>query len=645
MAVATSLFACGGSPRLGPKPATLGRGEIDALPASVFEIVLEKWENPAIVYDGEPPRHLLPAAVRDDKYVPICTAFAIAPDRFASAEHCFSLSTPLHDNRRWLRDRAGQVHPIATFSRYSQRRDLVEFTLASLPAGVVPLRPGAPPAVGDTVYTVGTALAEGIAVRSGDVASFTPEEVRGEWQFIRFSAPASPGNSGGPLLDTRGHVIGVVVRKTESENLNFATPIAELANAPTDRAEMLLRLGEHESGKSTRRDTEAPTAPLPATIDELVHAPGLAYLTAQAEVRAEFEREHAATIFPTAPDLPAALAVADVDYYLGVIDRGSSGRWEATTPTYKEFDVDEDQRMWVTTAFEKHVALVIAKPAALSLLEFVRSPRQFLDAIFRGLVINASFGDAKVRILSLGDPATVRTWSDALGRPWTIARWRHSQFHDMLLACTPVPVGVACVDMEGVTPKVDDAEAYFELNVRRYTLSYEGPLDAWREFLALPPDLRPAVLADAVLAEPASGLRLHGAAFDFHLGAPPLGELPYLYVDVEYASLVPLAQRVMGVRLSMGGGDKHEYYATFRDAPPPAGADEDAVAYWEELRAGKAPYDGSIEQVDDGARTRVVRERAGVITQAYCFGSTKAAVPAKDLAARCRQLADASSYK
>jgi serine protease Do len=645
VALTTALLAsCGGGAALGPKPAALARADIDALPDSVFELVVAKWENPNIVYDGERPVHLLPAAVRDDKFIAVCTAFAIAPDRFVSAEHCFSLYAPFHDNRRWVRDRHGEVHAVATFTRYSQRRDLVEFTLASLPRTVAPLRPGAPPAVGDTVYTAGAALSQGIAMRSGDVASFTPEEVRAEWQFIRYSAPASPGNSGGPLLDTRGDVIGVVVRKTENENLNFATPIAELGNAPTDRAQMLLRLGEHESGKSTRRDSETPTAPLPATIDDLVHAPGFSFRKAQAAVRAEFEREHAATIFPTAADLPAALASADVDYYLGVVDRGSSGTWEATTPTYKELDVGDDQSLWVAAPFEKHAAIVVAKPPALDLLDFLRTPRLFADALYQGLVLHASFGDAKVRILSLGEPASVRSWSDALGRPWIIARWRRTQFHDMVLACTPVPVGVACVDMEGVTPEVDAAADYFELNVRRYTLSYDGPLDTWREFLALPSDLRPKVLADVTLSESASGLRLRGAAFDFHV-AGALAERPYLYVDVEYASLAPLAQRVMGVRLSMGTSDKNQYFATFRDVAPPPGADHDVVEYWEELRAGKPPYDGSIEQVDDGARTRVVRERAGVVTQAYCFASTKAAVPAKDLTARCRQLADASAYQ
>src|SRR5262249_4254588 len=46
-----------------------------------------------------------------------------------------------------------------------------------------------------------------------------------------FSAAASPGNSGGPLVDERGRVIGVVLRKSPAENLNMALPIGELVDA------------------------------------------------------------------------------------------------------------------------------------------------------------------------------------------------------------------------------------------------------------------------------------------------------------------------------------------------------------------------------------------------------------------------------
>jgi putative serine protease PepD len=51
--------------------------------------------------------------------------------------------------------------------------------------------------------------------------------------YIQFSAPISPGNSGGPVLDAGGRVIGVSVSKavaTGAEGLSFATPVAEVCS-------------------------------------------------------------------------------------------------------------------------------------------------------------------------------------------------------------------------------------------------------------------------------------------------------------------------------------------------------------------------------------------------------------------------------
>jgi S1-C subfamily serine protease len=47
-------------------------------------------------------------------------------------------------------------------------------------------------------------------------------------QWIQMSVPVSPGNSGGPLFNMRGEVIGITTAKVGGENLNLAIPVNEL---------------------------------------------------------------------------------------------------------------------------------------------------------------------------------------------------------------------------------------------------------------------------------------------------------------------------------------------------------------------------------------------------------------------------------
>ncbi|HEY8287755.1 MAG TPA: serine protease, partial [Acetobacteraceae bacterium] len=87
------------------------------------------------------------------------------------------------------------------------------FSLASPPAEDA-LTPDTRPPLNQVVYSVGNALGTGIVIRDGLYTSDTPEQQDGSWKWMRFSAAASPGNSGGPLLDASGKLIGVVLMKS-----------------------------------------------------------------------------------------------------------------------------------------------------------------------------------------------------------------------------------------------------------------------------------------------------------------------------------------------------------------------------------------------------------------------------------------------
>jgi S1-C subfamily serine protease len=79
----------------------------------------------------------------------------------------------------------------------------------------------AAPTVGADVVVIGSPYGFDGTVATGVVSALREER-------IQFSAPVSPGNSGGPLIDGDGVVIGVVVEKVsaqEAEGLSFAIPM------------------------------------------------------------------------------------------------------------------------------------------------------------------------------------------------------------------------------------------------------------------------------------------------------------------------------------------------------------------------------------------------------------------------------------
>src|SRR3546814_7242353 len=151
---------------------------------------------------------LLPFQQRNDKYYSIGTAFSIGGGRYVTAAHVLMTGA----NSLWgppaLRDNGGKVYAIDKIVKFSMQQDFVVFTLAQQPgAGVLELDTDA--AAGQIVCSVGNAYGPGVVLRDGLYTSDTTEQPDGRWNWLRFSAAAPPGNSGGPLLAQDCKVTGV----------------------------------------------------------------------------------------------------------------------------------------------------------------------------------------------------------------------------------------------------------------------------------------------------------------------------------------------------------------------------------------------------------------------------------------------------
>jgi S1-C subfamily serine protease len=81
--------------------------------------------------------------------------------------------------------------------------------------------------VATKAYVIGTPKGYGFSISDGLVSQI--RHVDGFPQY-QVSCPISPGNSGGPVLDDRGRVIGIVSwTKSDAQNVSFAIPSREVA--------------------------------------------------------------------------------------------------------------------------------------------------------------------------------------------------------------------------------------------------------------------------------------------------------------------------------------------------------------------------------------------------------------------------------
>jgi len=78
---------------------------------------------------------------------------------------------------------------------------------------------------GDSVVAIGFPfhgmLTSDFTVTTGIVSSLSG--MRNDARFLQISAPVQPGNSGGPLIDTTGQIVGVVTRKLDGLRMAVAT--------------------------------------------------------------------------------------------------------------------------------------------------------------------------------------------------------------------------------------------------------------------------------------------------------------------------------------------------------------------------------------------------------------------------------------
>lgn len=121
----------------------------------------------------------------------------------------------------------GATCDVAGFLDYDETKDLA---LLQVDSGRRPLLElsTSKPAVGTRTYVIGSP--KGYEFSIGDGLLSQVQHVDGFDQY-QLTCPFSPGNSGGPILNNQGTVLGVAAwTRNGAQNVNFATPAYEAFN-------------------------------------------------------------------------------------------------------------------------------------------------------------------------------------------------------------------------------------------------------------------------------------------------------------------------------------------------------------------------------------------------------------------------------
>jgi serine protease Do len=122
---------------------------------------------------------------------------------------------------------------VTGFIDYDETKDIALIKVESKGRPFLPLAKTVP-SIGAKMYVIGSP--KGYEFSIGDGLLSQIQKVDGFNQY-QLSCPFSPGNSGGPILNTQGEVMGIAAwTRNGAQNLNFATPAPEVLHLDADKS-------------------------------------------------------------------------------------------------------------------------------------------------------------------------------------------------------------------------------------------------------------------------------------------------------------------------------------------------------------------------------------------------------------------------
>ena len=575
--------------------------------ASTFEVVQLKPDEGAVAYERPLPLELIPYQQRVDKYRSIGTAFALGKNRYATAAHVFVVGMGSQFGPPVLRDAAGEVYAIDRVLKYSQEQDFVEFSLQHEPKKVQFLVVGGTVAVNDPVFAVGNALGQGVVIRDGVFTSETPEERAGRWKWLRFTAAASPGNSGGPLIDKDGRVIGIVLRKSGSENLNYAGPIGLIAAAPEKEGildeQEVLRLPIMDAAETLETSDRIP---LPASVADFYSAVRKITLANVVKGDKQYLDHNKERLFPNGPSSDELLLQGLRAPFPHRIQERQDRRWVATVPK----DIQTAQLDNNGAVLSGAGMFRLRAPDDLKLATLYGDSKLFMDLMLRsGFAIHRQVGSDSIKLTSIGKARAESTNTDSYGRTWLVKIW-DIPFLDLSVVTfsLPTPEGYVSLFNTAPTGLQDVVVHQQELLTDFIYVTFEAKLSRWQEFLALK-QAQPQVFSkfSFEIDPDYKHVRIQSKRFELALASDVVPLSADSVLSLGFTFFRDDAAVVWDVGgMSLGeGSQKPNFLEIHRMGRPGASLPEGMQSAWTKANAGEFPYNGTASDVSGGMRIGV----------------------------------------
>lgn len=596
--------------------------------AATFEVVQRKPEDGTVItYEKPLPLDLIPYQQRIDKYRSIGTAFAIDGHHFVTAAHVLALGFDSQFGPPALRDATGQVFEIAQVIKYSQEQDFAVVTLKNAP-DVTPLAPGPKPALNDVVYAVGNALGEGVVIRDGVFTSETPEEESGRWQWLRFSAAASPGNSGGPLLDDQGRLVGIVLRKSANENLNYAAPFALVTAASETQGMMgarsVIRLPLLDA--SEKLDSRHSTH-LPQSLADLYSAIAANNASAVEAGNRSLIDHNAARLFPASASSDELLMSVVPSPLPRMIHETTDRRWALDSSPANTVQLPANGFV-----VSDGGSLRLRVPDNVALKDLYADSKLYMDLLLQGaLPLRRQVGTDSVKVTSLGKALQHESYTDVYGRTWQLLIWAVPYDDSYFLSFNlPTPEGYSSLVLPAPSVARQTMIKEAELLLPYLYVTLHGSIDRWHEYLALPGVQPKALTALNLTVEPDKRVRLNSKRINLEVtpDLQPLNKTADMSVNFSFfreGSAVVWDLGGLSIQDRAAEGSSIGLHRTY---VPAAALPESYQNYWKNLTAGNYPYNGKPTSNNGTTRASLAAPAAGVAaTDAKVLYQLTASIP------------------